>query len=77
SSSVPQIVKSAGHPGMQEVKCLTNDIVTCGPTKASRKRFVPDRNATGPHTLFRRDPLTRRVTHYEIYRPQTNFRNPL
>jgi hypothetical protein len=37
---------------------------------------VPDANATGAHTVFRKDSLTRKVTHYETYRPQTNPRNP-
>ncbi|MFN2468450.1 MAG: RHS repeat-associated core domain-containing protein [Gaiellaceae bacterium] len=38
------------------------------------KRLVPDTRAGGPHSVFRRDPVSRRVTHYESYRPQ---RNPL
>jgi hypothetical protein len=44
--------------------------------KAGRKRLVPDANATGAHTVFRRDSLTGKVTHYETYRPQANLRNP-
>ena len=76
SSSFPQIAKSAGHPGMQEVKYVTSETVTGLATKARRNRFVPDTNATGSHTVFRRDPLTGRVTHYETYHPQTNSRNP-
>ena len=45
-------------------------------TSGSRKRFAPDVNATGAHTVFRRDPVTGRVTHYETYKPQTNPFNP-
>ena len=26
--------------------------------------------------MFRKDPVTNKVTHYETYRPQTNFQNP-
>jgi hypothetical protein len=37
---------------------------------------MPDANATGSHTVFRTDPVTGKVTHYETYRPQTNPRNP-
>ncbi len=44
--------------------------------QASRKRFVPDIKAEGAHTVFRRNPETRRVTHYETYKPQTNPNNP-
>ena len=44
--------------------------------KAGRNRFVPDANATGAHTVFRKDPLSGKVTHYESYMPQTNLRNP-
>jgi len=44
--------------------------------KASRNHFTPDINATGAHTVFRRDPITNKVTHYETYRPQTNPFDP-
>ena len=44
--------------------------------KGGRNRFVPDTNATGAHSAFRKDPLTGKITHYETFRPQTNFRNP-
>jgi hypothetical protein len=44
--------------------------------KVTRKRFTPDPNATGAHTVFRRDPVTGKVTHYETYKPQTNLRDP-
>ena len=44
--------------------------------KAGRNRFVPDINATGAHTVFRRDPMTGKITHYETYRPQTNPFDP-
>ena len=44
--------------------------------KGARNRFVADANATGAHSVFRRDPMTGKVTHYETYRPQTNPFNP-
>ena len=44
--------------------------------KGGRNRFVPDTNATGAHTVFRKDPLTAKISHYETFRPQTNIRNP-
>ena len=44
--------------------------------KTSRNRFTPDINTTGPHTVFRRDPVTGKVTHYETYKPQTNPLDP-
>lgn len=44
--------------------------------QAGRKRFVPDINATGAHTVFRRDLSTGRITHYETYIPQTNKFDP-
>ncbi|MFI0436064.1 MAG: RHS repeat-associated core domain-containing protein [Parachlamydiaceae bacterium] len=76
SSSVPQIAKSAGHLGIQEVKCVTNEKLTGIATKSGRNRFIPDSNANGAHTVFRKDPLTGKLSHYETYRPQTNLRNP-
>ncbi|MGE5196045.1 MAG: hypothetical protein ACM3JI_01790, partial [Anaerolineae bacterium] len=44
--------------------------------KSSRNRFIPDVNATGTRSVFRRDPITGRVTHYETYRPQINPYDP-
>ena len=38
-------------------------------------RFVPDVNATGPHSVFRKNPVTNR-RRYESYRHQTNPQNP-
>ena len=43
---------------------------------SSRNRFIPDSVATGSHSVFRRDPVTGRVTHYETFRPQTNSFDP-
>ena len=45
-------------------------------TKGARNRFVPDENAVGAHSVFRRDPITGRVTHYETYIPQTKPYDP-
>ena len=36
----------------------------------------PDPNATGPHSTFKRDPITGKVTEYETYQPQSNPHNP-
>ena len=44
--------------------------------KAGRNRFVPDANAVGAHTVFRRDLTNGKITHYATYGPQTNLRNP-
>lgn len=41
-----------------------------------RNRFKPHPNATGAHTVTRRDPNTGEITHYETYKPQTNSQNP-
>ncbi|MCB1119551.1 MAG: RHS repeat-associated core domain-containing protein, partial [Chlamydiia bacterium] len=50
--------------------------VTNAAKSSGRNRFVPDANASGAHTVFRKDPLTNKVTHYETYRPQTNPFDP-
>ncbi len=36
----------------------------------------PNTQAEGAHSVFRRDPVTGRVTHYETFRPQTNSYDP-
>ena len=41
-----------------------------------RNRLVPDINASSAHSVFRRDPMLGRVTHYETFTPQTNLQNP-
>ncbi len=33
-------------------------------------------NATGSHTVYRVDPKTRKVKHYETFKPQTNPYDP-
>jgi hypothetical protein len=45
-------------------------------SKRHQNDLKPDPNATGPHSVVKRDPETGRVTNYETYRPQTNSRNP-
>ena len=40
-------------------------------------KIRPDPNAVGAHSVFRRNPETQKITHYETYIPQTNLRNPL
>ena len=42
----------------------------------TRNRLKPDPLAIGEHTVFRRNPVTNGVTHYETFRLQTNPRNP-
>ena len=44
--------------------------------QGSRNKFSPDPIATGAHTVFRRDPISDIIEHYETYIPQTNYRNP-
>ena len=45
-------------------------------TKGSRNRLAPNSNAVGAHSVFRRDPSTGVVTHYETFVPQTNAFDP-
>jgi hypothetical protein len=47
-----------------------------GAPGGGRKRFAPDPTAQGPHSVFRRDPISGRVTHYATYQPQSNPMNP-
>jgi RHS repeat-associated protein len=42
----------------------------------SKNDLKPDPNATGPHSTFKRDPVTGKVTNYETYQPQSNPQNP-
>jgi hypothetical protein len=42
----------------------------------TRQRFRPDKKASGAHSVFRREPITGKVSHYETYRPQTNPKDP-
>jgi RHS repeat-associated protein len=44
--------------------------------KSGSTWFIPDVNASGPHTVFRRDGSTKKISHYESYQPQTNPRDP-
>ena len=44
--------------------------------KGTRNRFKPDTLAEGAHSVFRRDPVTGRVTHYETFRQQINPYDP-
>jgi hypothetical protein len=39
-------------------------------------KLSPSETAEGPHSTFKRDPDTGKITHYETYRPQTNPRDP-
>jgi RHS repeat-associated protein len=42
----------------------------------ARNRFRPNTLAEGAHSVFRKDPLTNKITKYETFIPQTNPRNP-
>ncbi len=44
--------------------------------KIGRNRFVADANAMGAHSVFRRDSITGKISHYETFKPQSNFKNP-
>src|ERR1700722_6058448 len=50
--------------------------VTEATKKAGRKRFVPDINATGAHSVFRREPLAGKISKYETYQLQSNPLDP-
>ena len=41
-----------------------------------KKNLQPDPNANGPHTVYKRDPMTGKITKYESYQPQTNPNDP-
>ena len=47
-----------------------------GGGKARVKKLEPDPNAQGPHTSYKVDPKTGKVTKYETYTPQTNPKDP-
>lgn len=44
-------------------------------TKKGRNRMVPDPDAQGPHSVFRRGE-DGKIKHYEEYQPQSNPKNP-
>lgn len=44
--------------------------------KGARHRFVADPIAEGAHTVFRSNPETNIITHYETFKPQSNIFNP-
>lgn len=44
--------------------------------KRGAGKLAPDLAAQGPHSVFKRDPQTGKVTRYETYQPQTNAQNP-
>ena len=58
-----------------ERNLLKGEIATVA-KQAGRKRFVPDTNAVGAHSVFRREPLTGKISKYATYQPQTNPLNP-
>lgn len=41
-----------------------------------KNELKPDPKATGPHSTYKKDPITGKTTNYETYRPQTNPKNP-
>ena len=79
--AIPQITQKTSEaaekllkPQQKNLTVATQEIIDAA--KATRTRFVPDINAYGAHTVFRRDKLTGRINHYETFVPQANFRNP-
>jgi len=44
--------------------------------KKGRDHLAPDIRAVGGHSVFKRNPITNKITHYETYIPQTNPRDP-
>lgn len=54
-------------------KLVTEGMETGG--KKGRNKLVPDPDAQGPHSVFRRGE-DGRITHYEEFRPQSNPKNP-
>ena len=61
--------KIASQIARKELKLSSLDGVS---VKPNRKRFISDPNAIWDHTVFRRDPISGKVTHYEAFRLQTN-----
>jgi hypothetical protein len=47
-----------------------------GRSGGGRMKLGPNPQARGPHTVFRRDPTTKKVSHYETFERQGNPRNP-
>lgn len=76
AGAATQASKCAGQFVGREVGFAAREGVTAATKSAGRNRFVPNANATGAHTVFRRDLSTGKVAHYETFRPQTNPRNP-
>jgi hypothetical protein len=56
------------------------EVTTVTPPVTSRgrrtNRLEPNLDASGPHTTFKRDPVTGKIMGYETYTPQTNHQNP-
>lgn len=49
---------------------------TTSTLKGSRNHLKPNAQAEGAHSVFRRDPVTGKVSHYETFRPQINPYDP-
>jgi hypothetical protein len=45
-------------------------------TGRNKNKLEPHPEAAGPHSTFKRDPNTGKVTNYETYQKQTNPKNP-
>jgi RHS repeat-associated protein len=75
-----QIKNSEKLIAREGVENIAENIAKEGAVKVAKKgrrnRFFPDTNAIGPHSVFRRDPLTGGTSKYETYRPQMNPYNP-
>ena len=61
-----KIAGKTGKVARNELQYMTKG--TAGVAKnGTRKRFVPDANASGAHTVFRRNRGTGKITHYETF----------
>ena len=57
-------------------KTIDTTIFVLSMARGGAGRIRPDPKASGAHSVFKRDPQTGSITHYETYRPQTNPQNP-
>jgi hypothetical protein len=70
------IATSEGLAGVQEIKILRPKCPGNTPVVNTTTKLVPELDAVGPHTTFRVDRVSGKVTKYETFTPQTNVNNP-
>ena len=66
----------AGGFALKGLQFAPEEIAVTTATRVSRHRLSPNSTAGGPHTVFRRDPTTGAVSHYETFILQTNPYDP-